>query len=65
MPKKEFNYVIGHYWEDNGSIAAYMMFNNEVFYGTMNQAKKDLKYVKRQDPDQEWKIFVVKELEKE
>jgi hypothetical protein len=64
--KKEFNYVIGRYWQgDSGSIGAYSIFNTDVFYGPMNQAENDLNYVKKQDSDNDWKIFVVKELEKE
>ncbi len=60
--KKEFNYCVAHYWEgESGSIGAYTRWN-DIFYGTMKEAKKFLKYVKQQSPDREWKIFQIVEI---
>lgn len=59
---KEFNYCVAHYWEEGeGSIGAYNIFG-EVHHGTMKEAKNALKYVKKKNPDEEWKIFMVVEL---
>jgi hypothetical protein len=62
--KKEFSYVIGFYWTgDEGSIATYRLFNDEVMYGTLKEAKKNLKHIQKEDRDANWKIFELKELE--
>ena len=66
MPKKEFNYVIGRYWEgENGRIASFMLYNNQVHFGTIKEAESDLNYVKERSEKGNYKIFVVKEIEKE
>jgi hypothetical protein len=63
---EKFNYAIGTYWEgDRGNIGAYMIHSNEIFYGTRKQAEETLKYVQREAPDSEWKIFVLSEIEPE
>lgn len=59
---KQFNYVIAHYWDDGEGIGAYTYFNNEIHFGTLKEAKQFLEYVKVQSPDEDWRIFEVKEL---
>lgn len=59
---KKFNYCVGHYWEGSeGSIGCYA-YGSEHFYGTEEDAKEFLEYVKEQSPDHKWKIFKVVEL---
>ena len=59
---KQFNYTIGRYWEnDSGSIATYKVYTNDVFYGTLKEAKQTLKYIKKQSPDKGWRIFILSE----
>lgn len=54
-----FNYVIGHYWnDDSGSIGCYDFFG-EVHYGPIESAQEMLEYVKSKSPDWDWKIFKV------
>ena len=61
--EKQFNYVIGHQYEDGG-ICTYMIHSHDVFHGTLEEAKHTLAEVKEQSKrDVEWKIFVVSELE--
>lgn len=55
----KINYVIGHYWnppQDTGSIGAYT-YISEVQYGTLEDAKEFLEYVKEKSPDHDWRIF--------
>lgn len=59
---KEFNYCVAHYWKDNeGSIGTYT-YGSEVQHGTLKDAKQFLKYVRKQSPDKDWKIFILTEL---
>jgi hypothetical protein len=61
--EKQFNYVIGHQYEDGG-ICTYMIHSHDVFHGTLEDAENTLNEVKEQSKrDVEWKIFVVTELE--
>lgn len=60
---KQFNYAVGHYWEgESGSVGCYA-YGNELFYGTMEQAKSFLTYVQEQDAKnkkadrRDWRIF--------
>ena len=53
----KLNYVIGHYWDDTNSIGAYMIHSSEVHYGTLKEAENALNYVKKQSPDEDWRIF--------
>jgi hypothetical protein len=57
----EFNYVIGHYWEETGKIGAYA-YHSEVQYGSLKDAEEFLTYVKKKSPDHEWKIFQLVEV---
>lgn len=60
----EFNYCVGSYWSGkSGSVGTYA-FGKEVFFGTLKEAKKFLKYVKSQSPDKDWKIFQLVEVPK-
>ena len=53
----KLNYSIGHYWDDeSGSVGCYNYFG-EVHYGTIEEAKQTLEYVKYKSPDHDWKIF--------
>ncbi len=46
---KEFNYAVGHYWEgESGSVGCYA-YGNDIFYGSMAQAKGFLEYVQSQE----------------
>ena len=58
----EFSYVIAHSDKD-GILCPYMMHNSEVFAGTIEDAKRDLEYAKREDYEEEWRIFVLSELD--
>jgi hypothetical protein len=58
MKDEKFNFCVGHYWEGNeGEIAVYA-YHSEVHYGTMKEAKRFLKYVKKQS-DHKYQIFKV------
>jgi hypothetical protein len=53
----KLNYAIGHYWDDEtGSVSCYNYFG-EVSFGTLDEAKDMLEYVKTKSPDHDWKIF--------
>ena len=60
---KQFMYAVGHYWEgDSGSVGCYA-YGNELFYGTMAQAKSFLEYVQEENKKKkvvdrrDWRIF--------
>jgi hypothetical protein len=53
----EINYVIGHYWDNTNKIGSYMLYSREVHYGTLDDAKETLNYVKKKLPDNDWRIF--------
>jgi hypothetical protein len=60
--KTKFNYGVGHYWDEGeGSVGLYT-YHNDMFFGTMKEAKKFREYVKKQSPDREWKIFQLVEV---
>jgi hypothetical protein len=65
MAKKEakkFSYGVGHYWEgESGSVALYC-YHNEIFYGTLKDAKNFRKYVEKKDPTQKYHIFMLTEV---
>ena len=54
---KKFNYAVGYYYDDESKAIGTYAFHNEVFYGTMKDAKNFRKYVRTQDNEQDWKIF--------
>jgi hypothetical protein len=59
---KEFNYCVGHYWEGtDGAISTYTLHNN-VFYGTLTDAKAFKKYVKSKCPEDDIRIFQIVEI---
>ena len=58
----KFNYCIGSYREGCNSIGCYA-YGREVFYGTIKDAEDFMKYVKKQSPDKQWKIFKLVEVE--
>jgi hypothetical protein len=60
---KKFNYAVGHYWEgESGSVGTYT-YGNDLFFGTMEEAKSFLAYVQEQDKKnkradrRDWRIF--------
>lgn len=56
--KVKINYVVAHYWDDEPSrLGAYMIHNSEVQFGTIEDAKTFLKYVRKKSPEHKWKIF--------
>lgn len=60
MNKEKFSYIIGHKWPD-GSLSAYA-YGSEVKYGTLDDAKEFLKYVKEVSDDSlknNWKIYKI------
>ena len=61
----QFNYTVAHYWDEDerGAIGAYATYSSEIHFGTLKDAKEHLEYVKQQDPDEDWRIFEVRELE--
>ena len=63
MKTKYFNYAVGRYWKDGSSAICVYAFGNEVHFGNIKDAKSFLEYVKEQEPEEDWKIFVLKELE--
>jgi hypothetical protein len=52
---KEICYVIANK-RSNGHLACYYYFS-EIFYGTVEDAKNMLKYVKTNSPGSDWKIY--------
>ncbi len=52
---KPFNYCVGHE-HDDGSIGCYT-YHSEVHFGSAEDAEGFLKYVKRQSPEEKWKIY--------
>lgn len=60
----KFNYAIGRYRDDKLSVSCYYLFG-EVHYGTVEDAKDFLEYVRRQSPEKEWKIFNLVEVDNE
>jgi hypothetical protein len=72
MPKKkqakQFNYAVGHYWEgESGSVGTYA-YGNEIFHGTMEEARDFLTYVQEKDKvkkradRRDWRIFQLVEV---
>ena len=64
----KFNYTIGFHWNnDNGQIGTCMNCNTDVFYGTMDEAKKMLDYFQNtsDNKDRQYKIFKVIEVNDE
>lgn len=53
----KINYVIGHYWYETNQIGTYTIWSRNVWYDTVDQAKETLEYVKKQSPDNDWRIF--------
>lgn len=60
---KKFNYTIGHYWSEgeSGRVGCYS-YGSVYFYGTMEEAKKLLKFVKNKYPEKDWRIFQLVEV---
>lgn len=62
---KKFNYVVATPWpttpwpSEPKALAAYMHYNSQVNYGTLEDAKGFLEYVKQQRPDVDWKIYKI------
>ena len=57
---KRFNYVIAHPWENNPDSLAVYAYYTEVHYGTKEDAKELLEYVKRKSPCHDWKIYKIR-----
>ena len=58
---KEFNYIIGRYWNGkDGQICAYTVYT-EVHFGTLEEANKTLEYVEGRRPDKGYKIFKIED----
>jgi hypothetical protein len=56
--KVKINYVVAHYWDNEPMrLSAYMLHNSEVQFGTIEDAKTFLKYVRKARPEYKWKIF--------
>ena len=56
--KISMNYVVAHYWENSPQrLGTYMAHNSEVQFGTLEDAKEFLKYVRQQSPDHKWRLF--------
>jgi hypothetical protein len=56
--KISMNYVVAHYWDEEPQrLGAYMAYNSEVQFGTLEDAKEFLKYVRRQSPGHKWRLF--------
>ena len=51
-----FNYCIGFYY-DNGKIGTYLYGNDDVFFGTLEDANGFLSYAKMECPEMDWRIF--------
>jgi hypothetical protein len=62
-PKKMMNYCIGMYYDEQNpqAIGVYMLNNREIFYSDIQSAKNTLEHVKRQSPNDTWRIFEVSE----
>lgn len=57
---KKFTYGVGSYWPDGG-IGLYA-YGSDTFHGTIHDAKEFLEYVKKQNPEKEYHIFMLVEL---
>ena len=56
--KISMNYVVAHYWDEEPQrLGAYKMHNAQVQFGTIEDAKEFLKYVRQQSPDHKWRLF--------
>lgn len=54
----QINYVVAHYWDGEPQrLGAYMIHNSEVQFGTFEDAKTFLKYVRQKSPEHKWKLF--------
>lgn len=53
MDKSKFNFVIGFKWDDeiNGPIGTYTLHNQNVFHGTIDDAKSLLHKIEEMDKD--------------
>ena len=60
---EEFNYCVGHYWDSDSEELSVYAYGSEVHFGTIDDAKKFLKYVQAQDSTKTYKIFKVVELQ--
>ena len=58
------NYGIGHYWDmpQETAISLYSSIGGEVHYGSLEEAKAELKRIQAKVPKFNWKIFVLEEL---
>lgn len=62
---KQFTYGVGHYWEgESGSVGLYA-YGNDLFHGTMEQARSFREYIrecevrdkKKKADRRDWRIF--------
>lgn len=66
--EKEFNYAVGFYWNGNDGEVGVYAYGTETHYGTLEDAKGFLEYVKEQEKIEnkskrkEYKIFQLVEL---
>lgn len=56
MTHRQFNYVIG-ILSNEGRISPYMLFNQEVFFGSTVQAEAALQYIQDETNNPEYKIY--------
>ena len=66
MEEKQFNYIIGHLYEDicgNEHVKPFSTHNQEVFFGSLEDAKDSLNDIMCAYQEEDWKIFVLSELD--
>jgi hypothetical protein len=54
---EKFNYCVGRYWEGTTGALAVYAYGSQVHYDTKKDANAFLKYVKKQSPKHDYKIF--------
>lgn len=47
-------------WPGTDQLSVYRIHNRDIHYGTMQEATELLKYVRRQNPESEWRIVKIR-----
>lgn len=57
----KINYVVAKKWSNTDAIGAYSYYSNQVFYGTIKEAKKFAKHVSKQENIQ-YNVYVLQKI---
>lgn len=55
-----FNFCIATMWPGTDQLSVYRIHNRDIHYGSMQEATELLKYVRRQNPESEWRIVKIR-----